>query len=202
MTDLSDESPPKKKRTGRTCLGCLVIILLSVCCLISLLLLAPSLLSKLGIFGMAASEVYELAPDPYASGQMSQAFEERNIPGVSVYVIPQKSKATQGAFIILDASKGYTGLSPLEGSDAVFVEILQDLVQRNRAENLRISHVTVDYRDENGDTVLAFTAQQEDVEAYADGVITQDEFFKVVHFDLLDTMRRLGVDEFLEEVQP
>jgi hypothetical protein len=156
----------------------------------------------LGIFGREANEVYELAPDPIASEQLSQAFNERDIPGVRVYVIPIKGETTQGAFIILDTSNGYSGLSPLDNSDDVFIELLQDLTIRNREENLRISHVTVDYRDEEGNTTLAFTVNQKDVESYVDGLISRDEFFKMVHFDLLGTLQRLGVDEFLEESQP
>jgi hypothetical protein len=166
------------------------------------LLITPLVLQRLGVFGRQAKDVYQLAPDPVASEQLSQAFAERDIVGVSVYVIPIMGEATQGAFIILDESEGYTGLSPTDDSNEVFIDLLRDLTERNRKENLRISHLTVDYRDEQGESLLAFTVDQENVEQYADGLITKEEFFEFVHFDLVDTLRNMGADELLEEVQP
>ncbi len=171
-------------------------------CLAGALLLTPLALQKLGVFGRQAKDVYQLAPDPVASEQLSQAFAERDIAGVSVYVIPIMGEATQGAFIILDESEGYTGLSPMDDSDEVFIELLQDLTERNRKENLRIAHLTVEYRGEQGESQLSFTVDQENVEQYADELITKEEFFKFVHFDLVETLRNMGADEMLEEIQP
>jgi hypothetical protein len=166
------------------------------------LLLTPLVLQRLGVIGRQAKDVYQLAPDPVASRQLSQAFADRDIAGVSVYVIPIMGEETQGAFIILDESNGYTGISPMDDSDEVFIDLLRDLTERNRKENLRISHLTVDYRDEQGNSLLSFTVDQDTVEQYANGLISQEEFFRVVHFDLVKTLRRMGVEELLEEVQP
>ena len=71
--------------------------------------------------------------------------------------------------------------------DDVLIELLQDLTLRNRDENLRISHVTVDYRDEEGNTTLAFTVNQEDVEAYADG--NSNKLSKLLESPLLETFK-------------
>jgi hypothetical protein len=49
---------------------------------------------------------------------------------------------------------------------------------------------------------MAYTVQQSDVEAFADGVTTQDEFFGAVHFDLLGTIQYLGIEEFLQGELP
>lgn len=199
-------SPPEKKSSkGKfvcSCLGILLMISAVMVCLAGVLVLDPPFLRSLGIFGSKARQVYQLAPDPIASQQLSQAFDDRQIAGVSVYVIPMKDKPYQGAFIVLDTSRGYSGLNPIDQNDDVFISLLQDLTRRNREQDLRIYHVTVDYRDEAGDTVLAFTVNQKDVESYASGAISQTDFFKLVHFDLLDTLQRLGVSEFLEESQP
>ena len=199
-------SPPEKKSSKKKVVcGCFVFLLLIgtfMVCLAGVVVLDPPWLRSLGIFGNKARQVYQLAPDPIASAQLSQVFTERNIPGVSVYVIPMKDKPYQGAFIILDVSKGYAGLNPTDENDQFFIELLQDLTRRNREEDLRLYHLTVDYRDETGNTLLAFTVNQKDVESYAGGLISQTEFFKSVHFDLVDTLQRLGVSEFLEESQP
>jgi hypothetical protein len=202
MSELPQASEPKKTRRFRGCLGCLGLLGISAICLAGIFFLGPSIFSTLGVFGQEAEEVYEQAPDPFASAQLSQVFEERDIPGVRVYVIPIKDEPTQGAFIILDSSDGYTGLSPLADNDDVFIELLQDLTRRSRQENLQIAHVTIDFRDEQGDTAMAFTVQQSDVEAFADGESTQDEFFGKVHFDLLGTIQYLGIEEFLQGELP
>ena len=118
-----------------------------------------------------------------------------------VYVIPMKDQTTQGAFIILDASAGYQGLDPLNEKDDKLLLILQDITRRNRTENLRLAHVTVDFRDEFGETATAFTADQELVEEFADGLITQKGFFGQIEIDFLGTLEYLGIDGLLEEIQ-
>jgi hypothetical protein len=150
---------------------------------------------------MEAKEVYEAAPDLAASESLTQTFSELGIPGVRVYVIPIKGQPTQGAFIILDASAGYVGMDPLDTEDDMLLLILQDITRRNRTENLRLAHVTVDYRDEFGETATAFTVEQDLVEKFADGLITQREFFAQTEIDFLGTMQYLGIEGILEELQ-
>jgi hypothetical protein len=180
----------------------LLIPLATLACLATAYFAGPQITGWLGIFGKGAAEVYELAPDLVASENLSQVFSELGIPGVKVYVIPLKDQSTQGAFIILDASAGYQGLNPLEDKGDLFMYILQDIIRRDRAENLRLSHVTVEFRDEVGESAFAFTAQQALIAQYADGLITRDEFFGSIEIDLLNTLKYLGIDSLLEEIQP
>lgn len=193
---------PTPKRNRFTCITCLLLALIACACLALLVFVAPIALQKLGLFGPDAREVYELAPDPVASRALEGALVERGIAGVSVYVIPIKGQPTQGAFIILDASQGYTGLSPLDDDDQVLTQLLQDLAARNREQNLRISHLTVEYRDQSGAQMLAFTADMADVDAYAGGQITRETFFSRVNFNILETFQNLGIDQLLQEVLP
>ena len=202
MNDVAQPTQaPKKKRGWCFCAGCILIPLVTLLCLVSAVFIGPDIAGWLGIFGMQAKEVYEAAPDPVASENISQVFSELGIPGVKVYVIPIKGEPTQGAFIILDSSSGYKGMNPTNSEDDNFLLILQGITQRNREENLRLAHVTIDYRDENGETATAFTAPQELIEDYADGRITQDEFFGEIEIDLLHTLEYLGIDGLLEEIQ-
>jgi len=92
-------------------------------------------------------------------------------------------------------------LDPLNEADDMLLLILQDITRRNRTENLRLAHVTVDYRDENGDTATAFTVNYELAEEYADGLITQKGFFSQIEIDLIGTLQYLGIDGLLEEIQ-
>ncbi len=193
-------SPPKKKR-GWCCASCIIVPLVSILCLVSVYFLGPPLAGWLGIFGPEAKEVYEAAPDLAASQSLTDTFSELGIPGVRVYVIPIKGEPTQGAFIILDGSAGYQGLDPLNEKDDMLLLIFQDITRRNRTENLRLAHVTVDFRDEFGETATAFTVDQELVEEYAAGLITQKEFFARIEIDLLGTLEYLGIEDLLEEIQ-
>lgn len=193
-------APPEKKR-GRCCLYAILIPLVTVACLAGLVLAGPKLASWLGIFGMEAKEAYEAAPDLVASQSLTQTFSDLEIPGVKVYVIPIKNQPTQGAFIILDESAGYQGLDPLNTNSDVFLTILEDLAAKNRAEDLRLAHVTVDYRDEKGDTATAFTVDQDLIDQYVDGSISREEFFGNIEIDVMHTLQYLGIDGLLEEVQ-
>ena len=202
MSDtVQNPTPPKKKRGWCFCAGCLLIPVVSILCLVSVYFIGPPIASWLGIFGPEAKEVYEAAPDLAASESLTNTFSELGIPGVRVYVIPMKDQPTQGAFIILDASAGYQGMDPLDTKDDMLLLILQDITRRNRTENLRLAHVTVDFRDEFGETATAFTTDQELVEEYADGLITQREFFGQIEIDLIGTLEYLGIDGMLEEIQ-
>ncbi|MGB2963973.1 MAG: hypothetical protein WBB69_08305 [Anaerolineales bacterium] len=201
MSNVSQNEVPKKKRGWCFCAGCILFPLVTVLCLVSAVFFGPDVAGWLGIFGMQAEEVYEGAPDPVASRSLTETFEELGIPGVNVYVIPIKGESTQGAFIILDASAGYKGMNPANTADDAFLLVLQGITRRNRDENLRLAHVTVDYRDEYGETATAFTAPQTLIEDYADGRITQEEFFGEIEIDLLGTLEYLGIDNLLEEIQ-
>jgi hypothetical protein len=197
---VQNPTPPKKKR-GWCCASCVLIPLVSIICLVSVYFIGPPLVSWLGIYGPEAKEVYEAAPDLAASESLTQSFSDLGIPGVKVYVIPIKGEPTQGAFIILDSSAGYRGMDPLDTEDDMLLLILQDITRRNRTENLRLDHVTVDYRDEFGETATAFTVDQEAVEQYANDLITRKGFFVKIEIDLLGTLEYLGIDGMLEEIQ-
>ena len=201
MSDtLPNADQPEKKR-GRCCLSCIVILTIVFALLVGLYFLAPTIGQWLGIFGMDAREAYEAAPDLVGSQSLTDTFDDLDIPGVTVYVIPIKGTNTQGAFVILDVSAGYRGTDPLNSGDDKFLQILQGLVAKNRAENLRLAHITGDFRDQDGETATAFTIDIDSIERFADGKITRDQLFRDMEIDLLGTLRYLGVEDILEELQ-
>ena len=63
---VQNPTPPKKKR-GRGCLTCFLILIITFLCLAGAIFLGPKLAGWLGIFGMEAQEAYEAAPDLAAS---------------------------------------------------------------------------------------------------------------------------------------
>ena len=51
---------------------------------------------------------------------------------------------------------------------------------RSRAEELGIERVTVDYRDENGQCLVAITASQSAIDMLAEGEISREQFMREV----------------------
>lgn len=201
MTDSPPKTtPPKKKRSRSFCAGCLLFPLIIIAILAALYFIGPPLLRWLGIFGPPAEQVYAAAPDLVASAEINEIFDEQSIPGVRVYVLPIDGRSTQGAFIILDASRGYLGLNPTQGKDDTFLRVIQNIHQRNQAENLRLEHVTVEYRDEFGEKVVGFTVPQDLVEDYATERITRDDFFREIDIDILQVIDYYNLRELLEEI--
>jgi len=201
MTDSPPETnPPKKKRSRSFCAGCLLILLVVIAILAAIYFVGPPLLRWLGIFGPPAEQVYAAAPNLAASAEISEIFEEQSIPGVRVYVIPIDGRSTQGAFIILDASRGYQGLNPTRSEDDTFLRVIQQINQRNQTENLRLEHVTVEYRDDVGEKVVGFTVPQDLVEDYASGRISRDDFFREIDIDILQVIEYYNLQELLEEM--
>lgn len=201
MSDVSPSKNKSKKRRRWFCAGCVLLPLFTVLCLAGAFFVGPNLVDALNLFGPGAEEVYGYAPNEAASQEVEEVFEEMGIPGVRVYVIPMKGKPTQGAFVILDASQGYRGLYPPTAEDDHFHQVVQQISRTNQEENLRLAHVTVEYRDENGKRATAFTAPQVLVERYAEGEITQEEFFSQIEIDILTTIEYLELEELLKEIQ-
>jgi hypothetical protein len=170
-------------------------------CLVGAFFLVPWLSDSLNLFGPGAEEVYSQAPDLAASREVEEVFTGLGIQGVRVYVIPIKNQPAQGAFVILDASQGYQGLYPPAAEGDHFLRVLQQLSRANRENNLRLEHVTVEYRDEAGQRATAFTAPQALIEELAAGAISQDEFFSQIEIDLLTTIQYLELEQLLEEFQ-
>jgi hypothetical protein len=183
---------PKKRPSflRRSCLTCLGVIVLAVLACVVL----PFAFSRLGIFGQPAERAYSGAPDPFASSSVKNIFETKQIAGVKVYVMPVTGKTTAQAFLILDASQGYQGTSPNAGDDTVFTQVISDLVNRDRSDNLGLERVTIEYRDEEGLRKMAFTIPMDSVIAYADGSISRDEFFGNAYFDITDSLGNFGLD--------
>lgn len=205
MTETNPPKPDRKKRGWCFCAGCLLLPILVVGFLAAAYFVGPRLADALNLFGPEAEEVYAYAPNQEASQELSAIFTAREIPGVRVLVLPLKGEAAHGAFITLDASAGYRGLSPInEAEDEVFREVMAEITRRDQALDLNLAHVTVDYRDETGETALAFTAPQSLVEEYAEDQLSHKEFFSQVEIDLLRTIDYLDLDlnQILEEVQP
>jgi len=175
-------SPTEKKQKScclRSCLAIIALFAMGSICLLS----APLLLRAIGLFNPPAEVVYGAAPDKYASSQIEDTIRQSSIDGVKVYVIPEQGSDNQTAFVILDSSSGFDGFGDLDQNateahvDDRMDDILNELAVRNQTENLRITRVAIDYRDENGETFMTMTTTIAEIEGYLDGLIDRDEFY-------------------------
>ena len=190
-----------QKKTRRNvllgCLGCTGVLIVG-CVIIGV---SPLLLRAIGVFGPPAEQVYASAPDANASAQIGALFSEMGVHGVRTYVIPVEGENYQHAFIILDTSAGYAGMNPLETNDDVFDQVVFDLSRRNQIEDLRIERVAVEYRDEQGVRVVAFTASMQAIDDYTRGSISKEAFIGSIYLSLRDTLEYFGISELLQEIQ-
>ena len=191
MAKDSSKAPRRKWLWG--CGGCIGIFILGCCAVFAVAALAPTLRPS-------ARDVYSGAPDLAAGEDVSQALIDSGVEGASVLVIPIKGSSGQIAILTLDESRGYTGFSG-QGEDSLKT-VVSNIVAANHAGDYHIERLSIDYRDESGESSLAFTATIESAETYADGGMTQQEFMGDVEFNLMDSLRYFGVDqELLKELQ-
>ncbi len=170
---------PKKSR-GRGCCflggGCLALFALFVCLAGGAVLALPAVVAYLR---PDASVHYASAPDPVASAHLNSLLDEAGLDGASALVIPITGEAGQIAIITLDESAGFQGTD-----EAGFDELVRGLAQANRDGDYGISRVALDYRDPDGNDLLAVTVDQANLEAYANGQITRRELLANTDVDL------------------
>lgn len=169
---------PRWRRWG--CIGCLVLVGLLSCCLIATVFFGPGLWRRLGLFRTNAEELYSGAPDPFASQIVTQILLDAGVPGARAVVIPIKGSDGQIAVITLDTSAGFDGTGTVSGNEMLLMDVIQRMREDNRMEMLGIDRVSVDYRDESGQNLVAVTAPQESVEAYSQGQISREQLLKDV----------------------
>lgn len=135
---------------------------------------------RLGIFGPTAEQLYSGAPDPFATRILNQILGDAGMTGASALVIPIKDSDGQIAVISLDTSQGFDGTGTAAGNEQLFMSVIQRMREDNRMQMLGLERVAVDYRDENGQSLVTLTAAESAVESLAQGEISQDDFLKEV----------------------
>jgi hypothetical protein len=128
-----------------------------------------------------AEREFELAPDRLASEDLMAVFAEQgqSADGVTIHVFPleETGQDRQLAYVLLDESSGFT----FDQSDNG-VPVRDHLIwvaESEVADYAFIVRVAVEYVDEAGDSVLAITAPTDVIRQYANGTITEDEFFEL-----------------------
>lgn len=148
------------------------------CCAVVGILGGPALWNQL--FRSRAEELYSGAPDPFATRVVSQILMDAGIAGARAVVIPIQGSAGQIAVVTLDQSQGFTGMGTASANEATMMSVIQRMREDNRMQELGVERVTVDYRDETGQCLVAITASQSALDAFAEGEMSRDEFLRNV----------------------
>lgn len=65
-------------------------------------------------------------------------------------------------------------------NEMTMMSVIQRMREDNRMEELGIDRVTVDYRDETGQSLVAITASQSSIDQLAEGEISREQFMREV----------------------
>ncbi len=148
------------------------------CCAVAGVLAGPALWNQL--FRSRAEELYSGAPDPFASRVVSQILLDAGIAGARAIVIPIQGSAGQIAVVTLDEGEGFTGMGSASANEMTMMSVIQRMREDNRMEHLGIERVTIDYRNENGQCLVAITASQTAIDMFAEGELSREQFMREV----------------------
>lgn len=179
-------APTKKKRGLFRTLFRWVFRL--VLLLIVLLLIAGALVYRLpqkwGLVSSVAERQFAPVPDRAGAAELLEEAKAKglNTQGVSIYVLPYKDYASSVAVVNLDAAAGFqfAGGSSLGAVGNTFVQVGGG----QKAKDLNIQHVTLIYTSQKGEDIMSFAAPREQILAFANKQLTQDQFIASIEGDI------------------
>lgn len=188
-TDSTNDAP----RRGRGCLwgcgGCLGILVASVCVIAAGILILRALRPD-------PEKLYAGASDPVAEAAIENVLINAGVQGAQVTVIPTKGGDDQLAYIVLDESSGFSADNLAQGGDAGLANALLQLDSANKAQELNIGPVAMEYRDQSGEPLFVVATDQENIQAFASGEISREELLAGTEIDLTNLLG--GIDALSE----
>jgi hypothetical protein len=159
----------------------------------------PSILRGVGILGPSAEELFAGSKDPVATEAVNTMLSAAGVEGVQAMVIPIAGSDGQLAVFTIDANATAGGITTQAEAETFLTDTLSQLAQTNRDNNLGIELVAIDLLGDSGENLLAFTAPQSVVEAYADGTISRREFLSHVEIDFSNLISAEELRRLIEE---
>jgi hypothetical protein len=122
-------------------------------------------------------------PDESAAAELLAQVQAAGLStkGVRMYVIPLTGSEETAAIAVLDAAQGFGADVP---DQDLILRYLDKLATGGTIGRLGIARVAVTYQDEQGTALLTLTGATKDIQDFANGRISQDEFLKLLHANL------------------
>jgi hypothetical protein len=200
VVHMEQEAPvPKKQRRGWCCCGCLAAVGILVVMASASVLFGPSLLRAANIIEPKAEDLFSGSPDRIATQEVNDILATAGLRGVDALVIPISGSEGQIAVFTVDTAVTAGGIATAEEADIFLKDIMSQLSEANQASGLAIEHVAIDYIDESGESLLAITAPQQAVEAYANGSISRRDFLAQVDIDFTNLITADELRQLVEE---
>jgi hypothetical protein len=162
-------------------------------------LFGPSLLREANIIEPRAEDLFSGSPDRIASQQVNDILISNGLKGVDALIIPISGSEGQIALFTVDTTVTAGGITTAVEADIFLKDIMNQLSDANKASGLTIEHVAIDYIDESGESLVAITAPQQAVEAYANGSISRRDFLAQVDIDFTNLITADELRQLVEE---
>ena len=198
---------PEKR--SRSCLGCGcqvlgILALLVFLAVVWIVAVQAGVLERLGLRESPADELLSGAPDRQAAAAVLEGLHqaEINTRGMSIQVLSMKGTSDKLAIAVIDRSQGFVlGQS---GDAGAALERLQDMIAGDTLDELGITRVAIESRDQKGRFVAAVTVKREDLKAMANGEMDPEDFVKAVDarinpLRLMGRLRELAPDLLEQE---
>ena len=195
------EMPAEKKRSRRNfcCCGCFVFLFIFIVGGGLSIWFGPSILRGVGLMEPSAEELFAGSRDPIATEAVNTMLDTAGIEGVEAMVIPIAGSEGQLAVFTVDANATAGGIATQAEAEIFLTDTLSQLAKTNRENGLGIEHVAIDLLGDSGENLLAFTAPQSVVEAYADGSISRREFLSHIEVDFSNLISAEELRQLIEE---
>ena len=164
----------QQRRNGCWGCGCLGVIGAIVAVLLAVggvVAWNSNLPERLGVRQSPAQRLLSGPPDRQAAQEIVDDLAAAGLDtrGMWVYVLPIEGKPYRAAYAVLDASQGFR-FERGGGGDAVPDHLVQ-LASGESIDALNVGRIGIDYRDEEGNPVIALTAPTAVIQAYGRGEI-------------------------------
>ena len=133
---------------------------------------------RIGLTKSPAEKLLEQRLDRQAASEMMQDLQTAGVDtrGMEIYVIPYKDSDESLAVAVLDASQGFD-IRNFSREDAI-TKYLALMAELDEGGKYGIKRVAVDYKNEEGDSLLTLTAPSDTVVRYSDGAIDREQFLQ------------------------
>ena len=156
----------------------LIILVIVLVIIIIIGIIFFNLPQRIGLVKSPAEKLLSSTPERKAATEMMEELKTAgvNTKGMDIYVIPYKESNENLAIAVLDGSQGFD-IRNFNREDAI-TEYLQLLAKLDEGGEYGIKRVAVDYRNEEGESLLTLTAPTDIISRYADSSISRKQFLQ------------------------